>query len=207
MAINLNQLVDDILGEPEARILYTIPGDIASFPESMSRVRSHASSRPCSAVFCESIESMIPESTLRSLSDHITVIPTRNIRGGKIPPNIEAVMIPHLTENVISRLISEDAPGVLPEVWREARRQGIPLLTHEEALQHLKPEDAARARSILQSKTSTLAKPKLPPGSRTTPESPELELIADLVTHLCGNCETEDGQPCSDCGMCRVRGF
>jgi len=214
MMINLDRLVDDILsGETTGdTILFTVPGDLAGFSTAVKTIRDY----PCTdrkVVFCESIEELAPAEVLRGLTDGLRVIPTGECVTNAVLDGVKQVVIPILPGGAAEKLVSENAAGKLPEIWRAARVKGVPVCADLKGLRQSAVQNPELNQQLLtlERRLNEMGISDLcdlmdrPAAGSTVP--PEMELVGELVHHLCDQCETEDGADCTSCGMCKVRGF
>lgn len=214
MTVDLNRLVDDILSESRTgdTVLFTVPGDLASFSKAVNTIRDY----PCTdrkVVFCETIENLAPADVLSSMADGLRVIPTTDCVTNAVLDGVSKVVIPVLPGGAAEKLVSDTAAGKLPEIWRAARTRGVPVCADLQGLKasaarypELNQQLLTLERCLNELGVSDLCELVDRPVAGGT-VAPEMELVGELVHHLCDQCEMEDGADCTSCGMCKVRGF
>lgn len=214
MTVDINRLVDDILNEspkPET-VLFTVPGDLSGFSRAIQTIKNY----PCddrTVVFCESIENLVPEPVLKETANGMQVLSTKSCVPGDVVDNATRVVVPILPGTAAEKLVGDNAAGMLPAIWREARRKGIPMCADLADLKRAAGSDAAALARVheLEQRLKEMGIENFCAtslnGTSGEAVAPELELVGELVHHLCEQCETEDGVSCTDCGMCKVRGF
>lgn len=217
MTINMDQIVDDILREtdpvsmpvPAPRptgdtVLFTVPGDLSTFTEAMETIRNWPAEQRA-VIFCESIENLLPGKVLNELMPQCRVVRTTGCVPETLLGGVKQVVIPAMSERVAARFVGTSEPGAIPAIWRAAVDAGVPVCGNVSGLTSNNGSDAAAC-----TRAAELAHALVDKGLvdlTTGGTSPELELVGELVHHLCESCEMEDGTECTDCGMCKVRGF